>query len=129
MPDAYRRLDTAVLEALLLKGPLGLTDDDIDHKHGLDYSRTDEEALQMVLDGRVDAAFFMRPSPGQPGPRHRGGRGQHAAQVHVLLSEDPDGAAVQPAVLRGVESNHVHEGDLHARRPVQADDQDPGRIS
>jgi uncharacterized protein (DUF1015 family) len=63
MPDAYRRLDTAVLEALLLKGPIGLTDDDIDHKHGLDYSRTDEEALHMVLDGRADAAFFLRPSP------------------------------------------------------------------
>ncbi len=63
MPDAYRRLDTAVLEALLIKGPIGLTDDDIDHKHGLDYSRTDEEALQMVRSGAADAAFFMRPSP------------------------------------------------------------------
>jgi uncharacterized protein (DUF1015 family) len=63
MPDAYRRLDTAVLEALLLKGPLGLTDDDIDHQHGLTYSRTDDEARQMVLDGEVDLAFFLRPSP------------------------------------------------------------------
>jgi uncharacterized protein (DUF1015 family) len=63
MPDAYRQLDTAVLEALLLKGPIGLTDDDIDHKHGLDYSRTDEEALHMVLDSTADAAFFLRPSP------------------------------------------------------------------
>jgi uncharacterized protein (DUF1015 family) len=63
LPDPYRRLDTAVLESLLLKGPIGLTDDDIDHKHGLDYSRTDDEALQMVLGGQADAAFFMRPSP------------------------------------------------------------------
>jgi hypothetical protein len=47
---AYRRLDTAVLEALLLKGALGLTDDDIDHKHGLDYSRTTDEARAKVLD-------------------------------------------------------------------------------
>jgi uncharacterized protein (DUF1015 family) len=62
-PDAYRRLDTAVLEALLLKGPLRLTDDDIDHQHGLTYSRTDEEATRMVLDGDVDLAFFLRPSP------------------------------------------------------------------
>ena len=31
MPEPYRRLDTAVLEALLLKGPLGLTEDDISH--------------------------------------------------------------------------------------------------
>ena len=63
MPEPYRRLDTAVLEALLLKGPLGLTDDDIDHQHGLTYSRTDDEARRMVLDGEADLAFFLRPSP------------------------------------------------------------------
>jgi uncharacterized protein (DUF1015 family) len=62
-PDAYRRLDTAVLEALLLKGPLGLTDDDIDHQHGLTYSRTDDEAAAMVQSGEVDLAFFLRPNP------------------------------------------------------------------
>ena len=60
---AYRRLDTAVLEALILKGPLGLTDEDISHLEGLGYSRTDEEALALVLDGTYDAAFFLRPSP------------------------------------------------------------------
>src|SRR3954454_8811369 len=65
MPDPYRRLDTAVLETLLLKGPLGLTDDDIDHQHGLTYSRTDDEARQMVLEGEADLAFFLRPSPVQ----------------------------------------------------------------
>ncbi|HEX8101527.1 MAG TPA: DUF1015 domain-containing protein [Solirubrobacteraceae bacterium] len=60
---AYRRLDTAILEALLLKGPLGLTDEAISHLEGLGYSRTDDEALQLVLDGTYDAAFFLRPSP------------------------------------------------------------------
>jgi uncharacterized protein (DUF1015 family) len=63
MPEPYRRLDTAILEALLLKGPLGLTDDDIDHQHGLTYSRTDDEARRMVLEGEADLAFFLRPSP------------------------------------------------------------------
>jgi uncharacterized protein (DUF1015 family) len=62
-PEPYRRLDTAVLEALLLKGPLGLTDDDIDHQHGLTYSRTDAEAVRLVTDGEVDLAFFLRPNP------------------------------------------------------------------
>ncbi|MDX6663942.1 MAG: hypothetical protein QOG68_148 [Solirubrobacteraceae bacterium] len=62
-PEPYRRLDTAVLEALLLKGPLGLTDDDIDHQHGLTYSRTDDEAIAMVTGGKADLAFFLRPNP------------------------------------------------------------------
>ncbi len=63
LPDAYRTLDTAVLEALVLKGPLGLTEDDISHLNGLGYSRTDAEALALVLDGPYDCAFFLRPSP------------------------------------------------------------------
>jgi uncharacterized protein (DUF1015 family) len=63
MPEAYRRLDTAVLEALVLRGPLGLSEDDIAHLHGLGYSRTDEEALELVLSGAYDAAFFLRSTP------------------------------------------------------------------
>jgi uncharacterized protein (DUF1015 family) len=63
MPAAYRHLDTAVLEALLLTGPLGLSEDDIANLNGLGYSRSDEEALALVLSGEYDAAFFMRPTP------------------------------------------------------------------
>jgi uncharacterized protein (DUF1015 family) len=63
MPEAYRHLDTAVLEALVLNGPLGLSEDDIAHLKGLGYSRTDEEALELVLSGAYDAAFFLRSTP------------------------------------------------------------------
>src|SRR4051812_30986348 len=63
MPDAYRHLDTAVLEALVLKGPLGLSEDDIAHLKGLGYSRTDDEALQLVVSDEYDAAFFLRSTP------------------------------------------------------------------
>jgi uncharacterized protein (DUF1015 family) len=63
LPEAYRTLDTAVLEALILKGPLGLTEDDISHLRGLGYSRTDDEARELVLSGAYDAGFFLRPSP------------------------------------------------------------------
>jgi uncharacterized protein (DUF1015 family) len=62
-PEPFRRLDTAVLEALVLKGPLGLTDDDIDHMRGLGYARSDAEALELVLSGAYDAAFFLRSTP------------------------------------------------------------------
>jgi uncharacterized protein (DUF1015 family) len=61
--DPYRRLDTAVLEAVVLKGALGMTDDDIDHKHGLDYSKDFDDALDAVQSGRADAAFYMRATP------------------------------------------------------------------
>ena len=62
MPGPYRELDTAVLEALVLTGPLGLTEDDISHLNGLGYSRSDSEALEMVGDG-FDAAFFLSGVP------------------------------------------------------------------
>ncbi len=61
--EAYRSLDTGVLEALLLKGALGLSDDDISHFNGLFYARSTEEALAMVRSGEYDAAFLMRPTP------------------------------------------------------------------
>ena len=61
--QAYRQLDTGVLEALLLKDALGLSDEDISHLHGLFYARSTEEALSLVRDGAYDAAFFMRPTP------------------------------------------------------------------
>ena len=63
MPEPYRRLDTAVLEALVLKGPLGLSEDDISHLHGLDYARSFEEARELVESGTFDAGFFLRGIP------------------------------------------------------------------
>src|SRR3954462_6873131 len=62
-PEPYRRLDTAVLEALLLTGALGMTEDDISHLDGLDYARTAEQATARVDAGEADAAFFMAPTP------------------------------------------------------------------
>ncbi|MGC2375143.1 MAG: DUF1015 domain-containing protein [Solirubrobacteraceae bacterium] len=60
---AYRSLDTGVLEALLLKGALGLSDEDISHFNGLFYARSTDEAVTMVRSGEYDAAFLMRPTP------------------------------------------------------------------
>ncbi len=61
--EPYRQLDTGVLEALVLKGALGLSDDDISHFNGLFYARDTAEALAMVRSGEYDAAFLMRPTP------------------------------------------------------------------
>ncbi len=63
MPEPYRRLDTAVLEALVLTGPLGLSEDDISHLNGLGYARSFEEALELVESGTFDAGFYLRGIP------------------------------------------------------------------
>jgi uncharacterized protein (DUF1015 family) len=62
-PEPYRRLDTAVLEALVLEGALGMSEDDISHLNGLGYSKDTGDARAAVADGRADAAFFMRATP------------------------------------------------------------------
>jgi uncharacterized protein (DUF1015 family) len=66
LPDhsqAYRRLDTAVLEALIFKAALGLTEDDVAAKRGIDYSKSFADAREAVETGRADAAFCMRATP------------------------------------------------------------------
>jgi uncharacterized protein (DUF1015 family) len=61
--EPYRRLDTAVLEAIILRGALEMTDDDIDHLDGLGYARDFHQALELVQSAEYDAAFFMAPTP------------------------------------------------------------------
>jgi uncharacterized protein (DUF1015 family) len=61
--EAYRHLDTGVLETLVLKNDLSLSDEDIAHFNGLFYARDTAEALAMVASGEYDAAFLMRPTP------------------------------------------------------------------
>jgi uncharacterized protein (DUF1015 family) len=63
MPAPYRRLDTAVLEALILRGALGMSEDDISHLRGLRYSNRLAEAIEQVESGAADAGFFLRPTP------------------------------------------------------------------
>jgi uncharacterized protein (DUF1015 family) len=62
-PEPYRRLDTAVLESLVLRGALGMTEDDISHLNGLAYSKDFDHARQAVESGEADCAFFMRGTP------------------------------------------------------------------
>lgn len=62
-PLPYRRLDTAVLETLILQGALGMTEYDISHLNGLDYARSTAQARAQVESGAAEAAFFMRGTP------------------------------------------------------------------
>jgi uncharacterized protein (DUF1015 family) len=63
MPDPYRRLDTAVLEAIFLRAALGMSEDDIAHLRDLDYSKNLDDAIARVQSGEADAGFFMRATP------------------------------------------------------------------
>jgi uncharacterized protein (DUF1015 family) len=62
-PEAYRRLDSAILETLVLKGLAGMSDHDIDERKGLEYAKSVPAALEMVDDGGYDIAFIQRPVP------------------------------------------------------------------
>jgi uncharacterized protein (DUF1015 family) len=61
--DAYRSLDAAALEALILKGPIAMTADDIAAKRGLSYCSDFDETVRRLRAGEADAAFFLRPTP------------------------------------------------------------------
>ena len=61
--QAYRELDTGVLETLLLKNALGFSDEDIAHFDGMFYARDTSEARAMIASGDYEAAFLMRPTP------------------------------------------------------------------
>jgi uncharacterized protein (DUF1015 family) len=62
-PEAYRRLDAAILETLVLKGIAGLSEDDILAKRGLGYAKSVEDSLRLLGEGAYDVAFILRPIP------------------------------------------------------------------
>ncbi len=61
---AYRELDAAILESLLLRDALGMSADDIEAKRGIAYTASAEKALASLDEG-THAVFLMRPTPVQ----------------------------------------------------------------
>jgi uncharacterized protein (DUF1015 family) len=62
-PEAYRRLDAAILEALVLEGLAGMSEEDITERRGIEYAKSVPGALDMVENGAYDLAFILRPVP------------------------------------------------------------------
>jgi uncharacterized protein (DUF1015 family) len=62
-PEPYRRLDSAILETLVLTGLAGISEEDITERRGLEYAKSVPEALHLVEDGDYDLAFIQRPVP------------------------------------------------------------------
>jgi len=61
--EAYRRLDPVILEELILKRTLGISDEDIAAKRGLGYAKSVREAQALLDEGAYQAAFLLRPTP------------------------------------------------------------------
>ncbi len=61
-PPAYRELDAVILETLIFKGVLGITEEEIAAKRGIGYAKGIDDAMAM-LDGDYDVAFVLRPTP------------------------------------------------------------------
>jgi uncharacterized protein (DUF1015 family) len=62
-PEAYRRLDSAILETLVLKGLAGMSEEDITERRGLEYAKSIPDALGLLDGGGFDVAFIQRPVP------------------------------------------------------------------
>jgi uncharacterized protein (DUF1015 family) len=60
--EAYRTLDAAILEVLLLRDALGMSAADIEAKRGISYTASAADAVDSLERG-TDAAFLMRPTP------------------------------------------------------------------
>jgi uncharacterized protein (DUF1015 family) len=62
-PEAYRRLDSAILETLVLEGLAGMSEEDITERRGLEYAKSVPDAVEMTENGIYDLAFILRPVP------------------------------------------------------------------
>ena len=61
--EAYRTLDAAILEELVLKEILGMSTEDIAAKRGIGYTPSIDDALAKLEVGDYQAAFLLRPTP------------------------------------------------------------------
>ena len=61
--EAYRTLDAAILEELVLKGILGMTTDDIAAKRGIGYTPHIGEVFKKLTSGDYQAGFVLRATP------------------------------------------------------------------
>ena len=96
-PEAYRRLDAAILETLVLKGIVGMSEEEILAKRGIGYSKSVSDSLALLADGSYDVAFILRPIP--------------VGQVRAICESDenmpPKSTYFFPKVLTGLVFNPV----------------------
>jgi len=62
-PASWRSLDAAVLEAVVLRGILGIDQQSAATGGSLTFTHDGDEALQLVDSGECDVAFLLSPAP------------------------------------------------------------------
>ena len=62
-PDSYRELDVVILETLVLRGILGMSEEDIAAKRGIGYERSVDAVRAAIESNQADCAFLLRPTP------------------------------------------------------------------
>jgi uncharacterized protein (DUF1015 family) len=61
-PKEWKRLDITVLHSLVIREALGITDKDIEAENMIKYVHNDDEAFDLVKEGKYQLAFFMNPT-------------------------------------------------------------------
>jgi uncharacterized protein (DUF1015 family) len=62
-PDSYRQLDVVILETLVLRGILGMREEDIAAKRRIGYETSADAVRAAIESNRADCAFLLRPTP------------------------------------------------------------------
>lgn len=61
-PKEWRKLDVTVLHSIVIKEILGITEKDIEGENAVKYVHNDEEAFDLVKEGKYQIAFFLNPT-------------------------------------------------------------------
>lgn len=61
-PLAWRRLDAAILQSLILENILGLDEESLKRQENLSYVKDTDEALEKVRGGEYQIAFLLNPT-------------------------------------------------------------------
>ena len=61
-PKEWKKLDITILHALIIRDILGITDKDIEAENAIKYVHNDDEAFDLVAEGKYQIAIFMNPT-------------------------------------------------------------------
>jgi uncharacterized protein (DUF1015 family) len=61
-PKEWKKLDITILHSLVIREILGITDKDIEAENMIKYVHNDDQAFDLVKEGKYQLAFFMNPT-------------------------------------------------------------------